>query len=179
MKQTLAPVSCNDSSNAYAIHKAVWDVMRKGVGNDGHGRYQYLLMPDRQRALIRSAAIAGDMVGAPISGTRCKFYIEANPVNSIRNTKNTTYEPIIGEQEQMDWLAGRASGCGFSIADVDVSSMPPLRAVKNGIPWYINRAAFSGVLIVTDQDKFANTLHRGIGRSISFGLGMLIAEEIK
>jgi CRISPR system Cascade subunit CasE len=80
-----------------------------------------------------------------------------------------------------DWLAQKLEAGGarpLDIALVGLHRIPSLR--RNGerrlVPVEGHSAAMTGVLEVTDADRFAALLARGIGRHRAFGYGMLLLQ---
>lgn len=179
MNQSTLTVPCPDWTDAYAVHQAVWECLRGEVGNDGHGRLQYLSLPGG-KVMVRSEVLPGVPVVSPDAGKQCLFYTEANPVQRYRTGARETFHPIREPAALSDWLEQKAAGRGFELLRlVEPIILPPKRANKGGASWLIHRVAYTGVLRVTNPEAFARTLHSGIGRSIGLGFGMLLIEEME
>jgi CRISPR system Cascade subunit CasE len=76
------------------------------------------------------------------------------------------------------WLEPRASSHGFEIspARVGVEGYQPRAVGKNkkGGRIRISTVDFTGVLMVTDGDRFLTTLVEGVGPAKAFGCGLLL-----
>lgn len=114
-------------------------------------------------------------------GSKWQFRITANPTVFARKTPGGKLRnmPHITTEYQKKWLMDRAEKNGFSL-DSD-----SFQTVKN--KWYkfykkdgeksplvrLLSVTFEGVLTVTDEDKFKETLCNGIGREKAYGQGLL------
>jgi CRISPR system Cascade subunit CasE len=81
----------------------------------------------------------------------------------------------------IDWFTKKGSSCGFeiSISNFEISAycqhLLPKRG-KKGIQF--SSVDLSGLLRVTDQNLFSETLFKGIGHSKAFGCGMLMIRRV-
>ena len=108
------------------------------------------------------------------SGQMLRFSIKANTVRSIKDeiTGKNKRIGLVKEDEQMEWLKFKASVGGFEVVSA---------AVTDSAKWYnfqkraVHQVAdFSGVIRITDPERFRQTIRHGIGHSKGFGLGMLL-----
>lgn len=87
------------------------------------------------------------------------------------------------EQEQLQWIAKRGSENGFEILDVMIESSDNSNAFKTKVTEKhkipkIHTVTFSGVLRITDPEKFKTAYTKGIGSGKAFGCGMLLLARI-
>ncbi len=97
------------------------------------------------------------------------FNMVANPVWTEDGKKH----PIMGEKDLTNWITKKGNKHGFSISQVEVLSQRGIPFDKKGNGGIHNVVEFSGILTVTDHDKFFNAVKTGIGPAKSFGYGMM------
>ena len=111
-----------------------------------------------------------------------RFYLRANPTR--RNKETRKLIPLHQEQQLGDWLLknGKQYGFSFERENLLVRKMPPVAMFKReeGKTLHIQLQAvdFSGILQVTDSEKFVSGWQFGIGRGRSFGCGLLSLARI-
>jgi CRISPR system Cascade subunit CasE len=111
----------------------------------------------------------------PRTGEPLRFRLRANPTVK-RDGKRFG---LIGEEDQIGWLARKGSEGGFAISSERVLAMDEgvLRAVKKeGDTRHViqlKTVLFEGLLTVTDSDAFLSSLHDGIGPAKGIGCGLL------
>ncbi len=121
------------------------------------------------------------------SGLRYRFRLRANPCV----TRQGKRLGLLNTEEQESWIYRQGEKNGFSLplfpslhqeedfrrrVDVCISQEQMLRGRKrseerNEISVF--SVLFDGILMVTDPDKFRNSLMAGIGHGKSMGLGLL------
>jgi len=72
------------------------------------------------------------------------------------------------------WLEKRADAAGFELLDVAVEGHQLVDMPRKGRPIRIATLEYSGLLAITDLDRFSRALADGIGPSKAFGCGMLL-----
>ncbi|KFN49275.1 type I-E CRISPR-associated protein Cas6/Cse3/CasE [Arenimonas composti] len=77
-------------------------------------------------------------------------------------------------EELPSWLARRAAGSGFELGQCTVDRHDVLRVRKDVHDVTLGVAEFSGVLKVSDPERFAKVLVEGLGHGRGFGLGLLL-----
>lgn len=103
-------------------------------------------------------------------GGKFKFMVPANPTITIQKKR----VPVVGIPKLEEWFNSRSEPHGFilrsglTITDQKVHTIP-----KEERTITLNSANFSGVLEVTDTDKFRNLLVNGFGRGKAYGMGFL------
>lgn len=90
---------------------------------------------------------------------------------------------IYQEKEQLEWLSRRGLNDGFEILNANIDSFEDHRANKSQkdnrreIP-KIHTVTFSGILRITDPEKFKIAYTKGIGSGKAFGCGMLLLARV-
>lgn len=120
------------------------------------------------------------------AGTRMRFRLRANPTvcrvnRDAKGARNPKREGIFQESEQLGWLVRAAERGGFAV-NLDAVLATPRGKREGYKPAQQDAKAhkvtcyavdFDGTLIVTDQDRFVETLHVGMGRGRAWGCGLL------
>ena len=115
------------------------------------------------------------------SGSAWQFRLTANPTKSIRSSqpgKRGEVHAHITPAHQLQWLLDRCEDHGFTVdpEEVTVTKSQWQRFYKGGQqkkPVTILSVTFEGILTVTDEVRFRQTLVEGLGRCKAFGLGLL------
>jgi len=118
------------------------------------------------------------------SGQHWAFRLTANPVRSVLEpgkSRGKRYAHVTVAQ-QLDWLASRSSGWGFSISD---TARPTAEVIARRTVSFDRRsdghrrqvtvatATFQGTLEVTDAPALAEAMREGMGRAKGYGCGLL------
>jgi CRISPR system Cascade subunit CasE len=139
-----------------------------------------------------------------MEGQRLSFVLKANPIRTKRDENNKQHrhdvvmeaktrmkedlllrppEAEIVQQAGFVWLAVRAAVYGFSVSDgkVRADGYSQLNFVKpkGGKPVRISTIDFTGLLTVTDPEKFTESLYQGIGPAKGFGCGMMMVRPVR
>jgi CRISPR system Cascade subunit CasE len=188
--------------NSYQLHQAIYHAFPK----DGAGRVLYridenqrlgtisLLVqsekePDWQKAeyltlcLIDKAefhAFTPDLK----SGRTLFFRLRANPSvkKQEEGKKNGYREGLIKEEDQLAWLNRKAESGGFSIISCHIIPEGIAHDDRSGAANDKLRhfaVCFEGVLKVTDEPIFIETVKNGIGSAKGFGFGLLSLAPLK
>jgi len=133
----------------------------------------------------------GENYGRLVEGMRLRFRLRANPTKKVDTKtgpdgarRNGRRVELRREEDQMDWLARKATSCGFRLLDVAAASdAPDVRLTPEGLVRARKRESdhmltfasvvFEGRLVVTDAQVFAEALKSGIGPGKAFGFGLL------
>ena len=110
-----------------------------------------------------------------------QFRLTANPTKSVKSAENKKRGVVhahITPEHQTQWLLDRCEAHGFSVdpEEVVVISSQWQRFYKGSErkhPVTLLSVTFDGILTVTDEVSFRQTLVEGIGRGKAFGQGML------
>lgn len=118
------------------------------------------------------------------SGRTLFFRLRANPsVKKQEEGKKNGYRMgIIQEEDQLAWLNRKAESGGFSIVSCRIipegmALDDRSGAVNDKLRHY--SVCFEGVLKVTDETIFTETVENGIGSAKGFGFGLLSLARIK
>lgn len=135
----------------------------------------------------------GRFLGRLTAGRRWVFRLVANPIRNIRErSQNSSKDrlprgsrvPLIKEEDQRDWLLGRAASCGFSVVS-GASGLPNLSVTKSerhrfrrhsdGVARRVTlqTTQFDGVLEVVDVGALRRALTEGLGAGKGYGCGLL------
>lgn len=110
-----------------------------------------------------------------------QFRLTANPTKSVKPSQRGergTVHAHITPKYQLKWLLDRCEAHGFAVEsdEVCVTESQWLRFYKGKErrrPVSILSVTFDGILKVTDEECFCQTLKEGIGRGKAFGMGLL------
>lgn len=149
------------------------------------------LLPDWQAAFADFRVLARPAEVKPFElqltvGGRYHFRLLANPTQRIKG-KETTPElgkedagkriGLYQEDQQLAWLARKGELHGFCPLKVQITRPGFLRGqkTKDGTtyPLKVLIVQFDGLLEVTDPDRLARTVEKGIGSAKSLGCGLL------
>ncbi len=131
------------------------------------------------------------------SGMRLAFALRANPAckkdgkrhdvvmeskQRLRATGSVRPEwPLQAELVQREgeqWLESRSENNGFHSESVRVDGYRQFRYRKGGSWVGFSTMDFSGILTLTDTDRFLGALRSGIGPAKAFGCGMLMVRRV-
>lgn len=121
------------------------------------------------------------------SGMVLHFSLRANPTRKVDTKtgadglrRNGRRKKLQSEEEQISWLARKASASGFTLLDVRRTNEPaamgrsdPNTEGSAEVGVFFGSVLFDGVLRVTDADVFREALSNGIGPGKAFGYGLL------
>ena len=111
-------------------------------------------------------------------------------VMELRNTykssgqKRSEWPPIasMAKQAGLEWLEKRQEKLGFTFlrTNVLVEGYHRIQFRKKGgqKPIQFGVIDFSGILTVSDEEKFRNTLYKGVGKGRGFGCGLLLIKKL-
>lgn len=140
------------------------------------------------------------------AGQRLGFSLRANPIRTKRDEKGCQKrhdivmdakrllessgcspdarppEPVLVQKEGFSWLASRAEKLGFSVEEgmvrADGYRQHRFRKWNGGMNVAVSTIDFTGVLTVTDPDRFEEALYTGVGPAKSFGCGLLLVRPV-
>ena len=159
------------------------------------GRYYLLLLSERTADLSHMAKQFGieaaerpwqtksydTLLERIQNGSAWRFRLTANPTKSIKAPepgRRGTVCAHMTPEYQLKWLLDRCEAHGFSIdpEEVMVTKSQWQRFYKGEQrknPVSLLSVTFEGILTVTDEVRFRQTLVEGLGRGKAFGLGLL------
>ncbi|MEO2034702.1 MAG: type I-E CRISPR-associated protein Cas6/Cse3/CasE, partial [Planctomycetaceae bacterium] len=154
------------------------------------------LLPDWGRAFLDAGWLFDATIPSPWTlevsnitvGSQWRFRLEANPTvkRKVQGRKNGRREAYATPEEQIAWFHRKAINGGFTVAtqqDSEGEAVPDIRITAAELQRARRRkdqrtlshhgVRFDGILHVTDEEKFAETLAAGIGSAKAFGFGLL------
>lgn len=136
-------------------------------------------------------------------GLKLSFDIRVNPVvaRKVEGKKNCVHHDVLmdakkkAEREKyspneteklkteyiIKWLADRSEKAGFSIKpeELRIDAYQQHRALKKStMPLQYSTVDYSGILTVTDVERFKSTLMNGLGRAKAFGCGLMLVKKV-
>jgi len=118
-----------------------------------------------------------DYLNALTEGERMRFRLVANPVHAVvEEGKRGIERPHITALHQMDYFMARTLKNGFSVSENDVRIVergyevlrkPNMKSVR------VVKAAYEGILTITNIGCFREALLYGIGKKKAYGFGLL------
>jgi CRISPR system Cascade subunit CasE len=115
-------------------------------------------------------------------GQILRFRLAANPTKKIMTKsgsdgkKNNGKRITVKNDELFGWLERKADAAGFSVESNSANIRTGYIYVNNknsGEKYHLRSALYEGNMIVTDPDRFQQTLACGIGPGKAFGFGLL------
>lgn len=102
-----------------------------------------------------------------------RFEILINPTK--KNNKTKKIEALRRQDEIKEWFMSKATINGFHVnaESLDIEMLPTVFFEKKNNELTIGVAKIKGFLEVRDKDQFMMAFQNGIGRSKSFGCGLL------
>lgn len=159
------------------------------------GRYYLLLLSDQPPSLSHMAKQFGMERGELPWQTKSydtlleriqpggvwQFRLTANPTKSVKSPQpgnRGTVHAHITPAHQLQWLLDRCENHGFFVDPEEVLVVKDqwqrfYKGNQRKKPVTLLSVTFEGILTVTDEARFRQTLLEGLGRGKAFGMGML------
>ena len=174
-------------TDCYSVHRVVYDLFDpvRSEGEQTHSGILYVDKgEDRQERLV--LILSNRLPKTPAYGkveTRTlershldfstyRFEIVVNPVR--RNNQTRMIVPVRGRAAIARWFMDKAPAWGFAVpelslqvAEITVDRFKAKETVTLG------KARLTGMLHVTDRQRFVQSVCQGIGRGRAFGCGLL------
>ena len=174
-------------TDCYSVHRVVYDLFDpvRSEGEQTHSGILYVDKgEDRQERLV--LILCNRLPKTPAYGkveTRTlershldfstyRFEIVVNPAR--RNNQTRKIVPVRGRAAIARWFMDKAPAWGFAVpelslqvAEITVDRFKAKEAVTLG------KARLTGMLHVTDRQRFVQSVCQGIGRGRAFGCGLL------
>jgi CRISPR system Cascade subunit CasE len=185
--------------NAYALHRRLW----RAFGDLEERPFLFRIEPDLPTRVLVQSSVEPDwqqaFLNAPgylskpvqirplqldvTQGQRSRFRLRANPTvkKKVPGRENGTRLGIITEEGQLDWLKKKAEDRGFRVLSATALQENGPDSLSHGSKHAAGEThklsflavRFDGILQVTDPERFAETLRKGIGPGKAFGFGLL------
>ncbi len=115
----------------------------------------------------------GRSVTTPSAGHVIGFELKASV--AARHKGRNIYPPMNDWRVRRQWLDAQGVRHGFEVLGVHITGGSERVSARDGRAFWIDASRFTGVLKVTDPEKFSLALCSGIGRvGKAFGMGMLV-----
>lgn len=111
-----------------------------------------------------------------------RFLLRANPAK--RDSASQRIIPLRDEGSQIKWLSehGEKHGFRFDESSLMIRKLPPTiiskKTDQRKMMISLEAVDYSGILLVTDEEKFIPVWQNGIGRGRAFGCGLLSLARI-
>lgn len=105
------------------------------------------------------------------TGKAFRFNVIANPVRTTKGKKH----PITNKNERIDWLKMKFESNGAEIIfnSCDEIRVAPIHMIHSYGKGTITAYQYSGILRITDSEKFIELFHKGLGRGKAYGCGLI------
>ena len=136
-----------------------------------------LIIGDRLRFELRANAVRTTHDGSGSNRRHRRDIVEAALDMHRRDSDEPPVSEEIRQRAGADWLASQGARGGFAVDSLRVSNHQFVRLRKPGAKAPIRFAYmdYTGVLEITDPNQFVQqTVAKGLGRSRSFGCGLLM-----
>ncbi len=133
---------------------------------------------EKPHYLLRRTPAVKSVELALAAGSKLRFRLRANPTRKMRSQRHPhkkTRVPLIHEPKQVAWLLRKGELHGFRVLQQRISQPETYRGRKdrNTPAIQVFTVQFDGILVVTDEDAFAQAITSGVGPAKSFGCGLL------
>lgn len=173
----------NRITDDYSLHRVVYSMfpLEKQAG-----RFLYADKGARnglRRVLVLSAVlpeIPADVMGTTreisdrfFSAPAYRFEILLNPVKCSAQTGKR--EPVLGQLPLLNYFTEKMTSWGFEAMPekLEVRTLPSACFRRDGQECRFHRVKYSGILKITDPEKFRACFNAGIGHGKAFGFGLL------
>lgn len=169
----------------YDQHQFFWRYFDAEPGSASP--FIFHMLRDRTRAIVLSSVRPreneymenlSEYIFTPQVGRNYHFAARVNPSKRLASTGKRVL--ITGEDEIIDWFAGKLEGSGSGrIHKIWISAPLEKKSFfkagrKTQMPVTIGSVEVEGLLECRDSEKLKKIVEQGIGSGKSFGFGMLI-----
>ncbi|MGN1410362.1 MAG: type I-E CRISPR-associated protein Cas6/Cse3/CasE [Eubacteriales bacterium] len=125
---------------------------------------------------ITASRDIGEIENSFIPGRQFGFNLLTMPCKKVSDgvSKNSRRRILRAYDERMEWLMKKGSDNGFLILNAEETEGEVLHSSKKTNEMYLHTTKFTGLLQITDAEKFKNAWRHGIGPDKAYGLGMLL-----
>jgi CRISPR-associated protein Cas6/Cse3/CasE subtype I-E len=162
--------------NPYELHERLYGML---CGPDGQRQFLWAVEADptpivvvRSRMLPAALVAHAVPVEAPPLGSERLFKLVASPARACGGGKKVRL-PIGDRAARMQWLDRQAANSGFTLLGPPHVRWWTTRIVRGRQIILRETAVYEGMMRVGDPVRLAGALEHGIGRSRSFGYGLL------
>ena len=178
-------------TDTYSLHRAVYslfeDIRAGGQGGASDssgilfadkgaykGMRRLLIVSDREPLPPRFGMLQRrELKPAFLDFPQYRFECVLNPVR--KNAETGRRDPVRGREAVAEWFIKKAPSCGFTLdeAALQVADITVDCFEKGGHHVTLSKARITGILTVTDKERFAHSVAHGIGHGKAFGCGLL------
>lgn len=110
------------------------------------------------------------------AGRQFCFNLLTMPCKKVSDgtSKNSRRRILRMPEEHMEWLMKKGADNGFLILSAEETDGEVLHSSKKSNDIYLHTTKFTGLLQITDSEKFTQAWQHGIGPEKAYGLGMLL-----
>lgn len=127
---------------------------------------------------VKSVSAVYERIAA---GQTLRFRLRANPTRKIDTKsgpngkrRNGRRVPLVGLEQQVEWLARKAEASGFGLLQVSVAATGAAELVRSHARGCVFQGVlFEGRLMVREPEPFRQALVNGLGPGKAFGFGLL------
>lgn len=174
-------------TDSYSIHRVVYDLFdpvrsegeqtQSGIlyvdkGKYGPERLVFILSNRPPKTPAYGRVETRTLERSYLDFSTYRFEIVVNPVR--RNNQTRKIMPVRGRAAIARWFMDKAPSWGFTVpelslqvAEITVDTFKAKEMITLG------KARLTGVLHVTDRERFVQSVCQGIGRGKAFGCGLL------
>ena len=167
----LSKIVIPESLDSYSLHQYIWATFNNTenierpfifcIGDDGLATVLSTIKPDTDHIELDCDKITGCI----------PFTLLANPTK--RNIKTRKVEAVFDVNKRGEWLKNKLVGCKLKYCN---NQLKLEKRSFRGKTIYVDK--MDGIIEITDKDEFLRFLCHGIGRSKSFGCGMLFLPTV-
>lgn len=113
-------------------------------------------------------------------GAVFRFFCEVNPTKKDKETGKTL--GILEKENQENWFIEKSKQFGFHIHALDIGGYKIEKFKKNKPKqMYVTylRVPFTGILQVSEKERFIELIQKGIGRTKHLGVGMFSVKPVE
>lgn len=169
--------------DTYSLHRVVYnlfDIEQKeerqiqwvDKGGDAFSKHIMIFSTSEPRNIIDVVTLDIETKEIPLSMLDYGMYRFETVVNATMRQGEKRILPVKGEEAIENWFNTRSENWGVEFISVEVEGTE-IDSFAAKHPITISKAKVIGSFKVTDKEKFTKTFKNGIGRSKSFGCGLL------
>lgn len=125
------------------------------------------IIASRDVSALESSFVVGRQFGFNLLTMPCKKVSDGVSKNSKRRILRMP-------DERMQWLTKKGRDKGFVVLAVEETEGDVLYSRKKSNEMYLHTIRFTGLLQISDAEKFGQAWRQGIGPEKAYGLGMLL-----
>ena len=172
-------------TDTFALHRAVYRLF-PDAGNSADNSSiplfadkgecdnvrRILILSDRQPELPENGSMLCKKI--PENWLEAPDYQFTIVLNAVQHDETGGRELAMCDLQSVgEWFCKEVSAWGFELKEAMLESITPDRFTAGNNTVMLNKATLSGVLHVTDRERFIRSFSEGIGTGRAFGCGLL------